>query len=650
MLARHTGILVFGLYLLTMAGHTSSPDEESLFYMTKSLVDHGRLDIPEDGRLTSNLLAAGQSGRAYAPYGPVVPILLAPFYIAGDAVAKAFEPGMREYVLRLATNLLDPTLTALSVAVLVRFATDLGASGAAAVTLALTFGLATIAWPYSKWLWSEPAAALALLLALFWTSQAIRRPGLRAPLLAGLAFAVAVGTKLPTLVALPGFLGALLLPLREGAQPGWRGGLTRLAAFAAFPVALATALVAWNRSRFGHALETGYQALGAGASAFDWGSGEGILGLLLSSGKSVFLYSPPLVLGIAGLRRFSIRAPRESLLVLWLVASHVIIYGSFARWHGDACWGPRYLVPITAPLLLPAISLLDLPSGRRRRALRAALALLVIAGVTVQMAGLLMNYAAYTVRTDADGGVARRFDWGQSPVVGHFRLLASHIRSWRAFTTPDVTLARGFSWPEGSAASPLARWASGEAELDVRAAGRAPLHLELDYVGFRPRSLEPARVRWSAEGRAGAATRTSFDATSQRGTLTMDAPVEFRDPLLITVSVENPWRPAADAGLPDPRELGVFVTRVKGEARGHRLTVGAALVPRLPLTTRRPWGPEAMAWFYEPPHLIDAWPWYVWFSGLPRALLLLAALPALAVIGETLALARRFRGTHGPAP
>lgn len=92
----------------------------------------------------------------------------------------------------------------------------------------------------------------------------------------------------------------------------------------------------------------------------------GFLTLVVSPGKSIFLYSPPLILCIAGWYYFRRRKPEIAFAIL---ASSVILllllsFISFAG--GDWCWGPRYLV-VLLPLWAIALPFVWL-DGRFPRA------------------------------------------------------------------------------------------------------------------------------------------------------------------------------------------------------------------------------------------------------------------------------------------
>jgi len=105
----------------------------------------------------------------------------------------------------------------------------------------------------------------------------------------------------------------------------------------------------------------------------------GLLTLLVSPGKSILLYSPPIVLGLAGLRRLWRREPQIALTIVAASMVLVLFISNITFAGGDWCWGPRYLTPLV-PLWALAFPFAPFKSPSRRK-LRAAI---VGAGLIVQ--------------------------------------------------------------------------------------------------------------------------------------------------------------------------------------------------------------------------------------------------------------------------
>jgi hypothetical protein len=162
--------------------------------------------------------------------------------------------------------------------------------------------------------------------------------------------------------------------------------LLRLA-LAAATTSLPFAVVAmvYNTLSWGSPLSTGY------APYFDsyWGENPlvALWGMLFSPGKSVWLYSPPLLLGLGALPRLW-REHRSACIAVLATAGPVLAVYSRYKLNGDYAWGPRFIVFLVPALGLGFAVLIDAwlarpPSWLRRGVLAGAFAL----GVAVQLLG-----------------------------------------------------------------------------------------------------------------------------------------------------------------------------------------------------------------------------------------------------------------------
>jgi hypothetical protein len=180
--------------------------------------------------------------------------------------------------------------------------------------------------------------------------------------------------------------------------------------------------------------------VGAGAEATGnlW---QGLVGFVLSPGKSLFVYAPLTLLAIPSLVRLWRGRRQEAELLLVVMAAVLLATARLDDWHGDPTWGPRRIVPLV-PLAVEAVALawcqLGSPARRRRHAL--PLGLLVAAGLFVSTVGVALPPPTYLevlrdvrVATGAPGWFAVTPDEAHfipqfSPVVGHAWLLSHLIR------------------------------------------------------------------------------------------------------------------------------------------------------------------------------------------------------------------------------
>jgi hypothetical protein len=114
------------------------------------------------------------------------------------------------------------------------------------------------------------------------------------------------------------------------------------------------ALGYFNYTRFGNVLQLGYTSnpnVSYGAFVAPW---QGLMGLLLSSGKGLLWYCPVVMVGLILWRSFHTRFPALSITLLSAVMFRVCFIASRSDWHAGFSLGPRYLVLIVPLLILPA--------------------------------------------------------------------------------------------------------------------------------------------------------------------------------------------------------------------------------------------------------------------------------------------------------
>jgi hypothetical protein len=149
------------------------------------------------------------------------------------------------------------------------------------------------------------------------------------------------------------------------------------------------ALGAYNTIRFGSPLETGYAET---AQALTVPIPVGLYGLLLSPGKSVFLYAPITLAGVLGW--FTLR--RSHAAVAWTLATmacaYLLFYARYDWWYGGGPWAPRFLTVILPFAALPIAALVSRPLPRLAL---AALAVLALASIVIQLVSILVPYLPY---------------------------------------------------------------------------------------------------------------------------------------------------------------------------------------------------------------------------------------------------------------
>ncbi len=340
------GLGVLAALLLVAPGALSGFDGQSMFGVTRSIVEHWDVTVHD-----AVIGVPGLGGRYYSKFGPGQSLLAIPLYLFGRALEAVVPSWYRLELPGLVSSALPALAIACTAALLVLAAVELGATLRGALLLGIVYAVATPAGVYATLWFSEPLTACATLAAVYLLLRDQDRLTLWRPLLAGAATALAVCTRLESLLFVPPLLLYAVLPRRAR--------LPRAATFA-LPLAVALAgLALYNAARFGSLLETGYSE-GLGTAMRDThpphtlaSLAEGLYGLLISPGKGLLEYAPVLLLaplGAAMLWRW--RRP-ELLLLLTVFALDLVAHANvLIRWVGGWSWGPRFLLPVLPLALL----------------------------------------------------------------------------------------------------------------------------------------------------------------------------------------------------------------------------------------------------------------------------------------------------------
>ena len=145
---------------------------------------------------------------------------------------------------------------------------------------------------------------------------------------------------------------------------------------------------------------------------------EAALGLLVSPGRGLLIFTPLVCCGVYGVWR-ACRARRNALawLTLPLIAAlHYAVLTTFGDWWGGHSYGPRYfsdLSPLFAAMLIPFFEAFQESTPRAKRALAALFLLCASFGFFTQAAGAcsLKSWEWNRVPNDINLNPARLWDW-----------------------------------------------------------------------------------------------------------------------------------------------------------------------------------------------------------------------------------------------
>lgn len=422
-------LLVLAIYGLVGSGHTNSNDEESTLAMTMSLIETRSPVVNPQGdeEWVVFPIRPGRTGEPVAITGLGQAAAGIPTILAGRLFSHVLPSGWREYSERLFLGWTNSIITAAGVAFVYLIAALLGAHRRRALVLAFVYGLGTYALPHSRTFMSEPFATTFTLAGTYFVLRGAMA-GKRADLILGGGLAGLAILGRATAGLFPPVLAVYLLlsahrrvPLAARVRPVVYFGVGVLPPWLLF--------LAGNWWRFGSPTDFGYPRVPQSFPIL-----EGLQGLFLSPGKSVFLYAPCVLVGLVAAPFAWRKQWRETFVLLSLAAVNTLFFARVPFWHGDNAWGPRYLL-----MSLPFYALLVAPLLSSNRWFKALLVSAVI-GIIPAGLGTMMSWnqyftvvAANAPRTDPavpppqDELTHHQVYWSQ--LVGHAREMPGLVRN-----------------------------------------------------------------------------------------------------------------------------------------------------------------------------------------------------------------------------
>ena len=447
-------LLFLTLYVLTLKGICTG-DNVFHYERIQNIIKRGSLSMPEGKydfdkhRWLRVFMAEGRDGKLYLTLGDGLSIAALPFALVGNIIERtvdvsAYESKIEEsapklnlfYLRKLPsaffTALINPFAMALTVLIFFNFCLKITDAAGSAFVGSLLLGIGTILWPYSSTFWTQPIVTLCLFSAFYCVFLYKKNSSPKLLLLAGALLGYSFITRYVSIFSVPWFVVYLvLIHWREKRKiPGAVGLL--LSSFAIFFLMQ----MGWNCYRFGSALDTGakHQAL--------WGANlRGKLhislpALLLGLNRSIFIFSPPLILFFFSTKRFIRKYRLEGTLLLGVVLTFLVFYAKFTLWKSSASWGPRFLVPITPFLLLPVCLFIN--GVKWKKVLTYGL---LAVGVIVQLIAALLPLQI-GARDEYFGGKPRIVDYFvKSEIIPQAKMLfAGNVELWFLDSIPKLVV------------------------------------------------------------------------------------------------------------------------------------------------------------------------------------------------------------------
>lgn len=334
--------MFLGLFCLVTGEHFLEPyysfDERFHFATAISIATQGSLHFE------------AIDGQTASKFGILPALLAIPFYAVGSLVSDLFplEQMVKNGLVTQFFYLVNAFITALLLAFFYRFSRFLSYPRRSALYATIILGIGTMLLPYTKYFYIESIVALlALLLCLSLCRW--NRDGKTGRLVAaGFWFALLLLTRLDNLALLPVMgLAISWKILKEGSaeekRPGRLVSRSALRAFAAFLLPVSAGIGAHLIIEY---MKYRGQPSGYAGEVFSTNFFFGLFGNLFSAGRSIFLYSPPMLAALMFFPRFARRHAFAAFVVAGTVLLKLFVFGKWWGWNGGMCIGPRFLLPV----------------------------------------------------------------------------------------------------------------------------------------------------------------------------------------------------------------------------------------------------------------------------------------------------------------
>ena len=448
------------LYVALTRGHFVGTDEIAVYQATRSLWESsdlhtGRIVNTARGRagLDYSVFSAGQSFAALPLYGVAKTVaaglqaLESPDWIqtfAGPQVGT--EPSRWGGDITIFfVGLYGAFPVAALCALFFAFSLRLGASVRASLASALFLGLATYVAPAGTSFLQHGSEALFLLWTFYFLFRDAQQPRWQFRMWAGITLALSLALRWESAIAVP-WLGLYLLwsiwERREASGGIVRGAVEQVPPFAlpllaglSFPL-----IINWIKfeSIWGVYGNVGFN------SPFP----TGLYTFLFSSGDSMFIYTPLLLLLAWIVPPFARRWGREAVLIAAISLFYLFFYASYRHWHG--LWsdlGPRFLLPLIPFLLLPLAGWMD----TQRPRVWLVVGPLALIGVWVQFVHVAANFSYVSYYEHFIVPIEQQIPWDmlfvpeRAPILAHSRATLAwdyRVDLWLVWVTRTFGVGR----------------------------------------------------------------------------------------------------------------------------------------------------------------------------------------------------------------
>jgi hypothetical protein len=337
-MVRHLILFISILSFFALFAPCGQMPSDTLYSIaTARSLSHGSLHIEKNAQL--HYVVKGRSGYYYSKYG----IGYAVLFIPSAVIASIIEPIIHipeQQIIRAGASFTNTILATITVILFIMLLNKMCFSKKEILYTILLLMSGSLLLPYSKINHAEiPTVVVLLLFLLIWYD--CPKLTIRKGLLIGIYISVLLLLKAGNVTYAITLFSCGVYCLLSGKASKYAG-----AALITFPFLTALFLLWFNWYRFGTLFNSGY---GDEQMQFTTPLIDGLCGLLFSPSKSIFIFSPLLLLSIPGCYAAIRTHARFAIPVTVFFVFNLLFYSLWHDWHGGWAWGPRFMVP---PLIL----------------------------------------------------------------------------------------------------------------------------------------------------------------------------------------------------------------------------------------------------------------------------------------------------------
>jgi hypothetical protein len=428
-------LLIFIVYN-TVSRMTMSGDTNPAAFLPLALILHKTVyfDAFVGAGLGPNVAYAFPlvNGHYVSLFPIVTPVLVTPVYVFSYLLYSIFQiPFDTTGILILAKT--SASIVAALSGVFVYLAGKELFSQKIALATALIYAFATSTWSVSSQaLWQHGTVELLLILMIYLVIKNERERSRTTIIFLGLLTGLFLFNRPPDAILLLPLIGYIVWYERKN-----------LPVYAISAAVSGLPFLVYNLSIFGNVFGGYRENLGFFSFGFD--SLGNFAGLLIAPNVGLLIFSPVLLLSVFGylnLNTISNMRIRQMFVVFGpAIVLQILVYSFFGLWESSVAfsYGQRFLtgfIPVLAILTGIAVNkfLFTEQKNWRTRAVRAAIILLVIVSVIIQVIGVFL-YPLYPDRsTDSE----RTWDWNHTIIFESYAYGISHIDSITTYAFPPL--------------------------------------------------------------------------------------------------------------------------------------------------------------------------------------------------------------------